>query len=154
MQRGDAGRIAAFVTGLDRDTLHLRFGRFMSAAAIHAHYAGLDWNRAVLLTWNVGSEIGGVVEVYFYPTPVAARPNSIEAEIALVVAQGSRGRGIDRLLLASGIAAAARHGAVRSTMLIPARDHALAPMARRLGFMTDAAGDRVVFAHRADIAGP
>ena len=42
LQRRDADRVAAFVNSLERDTLHLRFGRFMPATAIAAHYAGLD----------------------------------------------------------------------------------------------------------------
>jgi GNAT superfamily N-acetyltransferase len=157
LQRADAGRIAAFVTALDHDTLQIRFGRFMSAAAIHAHYAGLDWNGVVLLAWETGREAGlqidGLVEVYPYPTPADARPASIEAEIALVVAPESRGRGIGRTLLSSGIATAARCGAVRSTMLLSARDHALARMAVRLGFTIDATGDRAVFAHHGDVGG-
>lgn len=153
LQRRDAGRIAGFVTALDHDTLHLRFGRFMPAEAIQAHYAGLDWSGAVLLTCEIGSEICGVVEVYPYPAPAAAGPDAIEAEIALVVAQGSRGRGVGRLLLASGLAAAARCGAVRSTMLLAPQDHALARLVRRLGFTVGAAGDRAVFAHHGEIGG-
>jgi GNAT superfamily N-acetyltransferase len=107
LQHGDADRVAAFVAALDQDTLQLRFGRFMSAAAIHAHYAGLDWNAAVLLAWDYGAEpgsqIGGVVEVYLYQDPAGTRPDACEAEIPLVVGQGLRGRGVGRLLLSSGI---------------------------------------------------
>ena len=140
----DAGRIAAFVTALDRDTLHLRFGRFMSAEAIETHYAELDWDAAVLLAWGNAPEIRGVAEVFSYRTVSPNGPDSIEAEIALVVARDWRGRGIGSLLLQSGIAAAAGQGAGRSTMLLSARNHALSRLARRLGFTFGAEGDRVV----------
>lgn len=152
LQREDAARIAAFVRTLDRDTLKLRFDRFMPDAAIEAHYIGLDWDAAVLLASEIGPDISGVVEVY--PYPAATRPGAVEAEIALVVAHQWRGCGIGNLLLTSGIAAAARCGAVRSTMLLCAGDHGLSRMARRLGFTIDAGDDRAVLAHPGGIGGP
>ena len=107
----------------------------------------------MLLAWGIGPEIRGVVEVFSYPSAAAARPEVIEAEIALVVARGFRGLGIGPLLLVGGIAAAARCGVVWSTMLLSARDHALPRMARRLGFRLAAGGDRMVLAHPDDSGG-
>ncbi len=140
--RHDAVRLTGFVAALDSHARHLRFDRLMTPAMLQAHYEALDWSRTVVLAWGIGPAIRGIAEAHLYTTP-----KGLEAEIALCVAQGWRGRGIGQLLAARALAAAAGRGAWRSVMLLPPRDQAHARLARSLGATIDPHGALAVVVH-------
>jgi GNAT superfamily N-acetyltransferase len=129
----DTQAIVQYITGLDGPELWDRFLRNVTPAQVSDHYAAMDWANTIVLCWKLDDGICALAEVILHDGPAGR-----QAEIALTVRCGWRGRTIGEQLLAAAVAAASERGAARCVLVVRLGDDTSA-IVRRLGGTVDLA---------------
>jgi len=127
----DTGAIVQYITALDRPELYDRFLRVVTPVQIADHYARIDWANTIILGWRLDDGICALAEVILHDGPAG-----LQAEIALTVRRGWRGRAIGEQLLVAAVAAAGARNAARCLLVVRLGDDASA-IVRRLGGTVD-----------------